>query len=33
LIMMPSFGDSTMLTDRQIADLIAYVMMLNGVEQ
>jgi mono/diheme cytochrome c family protein len=33
LIMMPSFGDSTMLTDQQIADLIAYVMMLNGVEQ
>jgi mono/diheme cytochrome c family protein len=28
-IMMPSFGDSKMLTDQQIADLIAYVISLN----
>jgi mono/diheme cytochrome c family protein len=33
LIMMPSFGDSDMLTAQQIADLIAYVMHLNGVEE
>jgi mono/diheme cytochrome c family protein len=33
LLMMPSFGDSQMLTQRQIADLIAYVMHLNGVEK
>jgi mono/diheme cytochrome c family protein len=32
-ISMPSFGDSGMLTQQQIADLIAYVMHLNGVEQ
>jgi len=32
LIMMPSFGDSKMLADQQIADLIAYVMQLNGVK-
>jgi mono/diheme cytochrome c family protein/predicted lipoprotein with Yx(FWY)xxD motif len=31
LILMPSFGDSKMLSDQQIADLIAYVMYLNGV--
>lgn len=31
-ILMPSFGDSKMLTEQQIADLIAYVMHLNGVE-
>jgi mono/diheme cytochrome c family protein len=31
--MMPSFGDSQMLTQQQIADLIAYVMHLNGVEE
>jgi mono/diheme cytochrome c family protein len=30
-IMMPSFGDSKLLTDQQIADLIAYVLDLNGV--
>lgn len=30
-IMMPSFGDSKMLTEQQIADLIAYIMSLNGV--
>lgn len=30
-IMMPSFGDGQMLTAEQIADLIAYVMSLNGV--
>jgi len=29
LIAMPSFGDSKILTDQQIADLIAYVMSLN----
>jgi mono/diheme cytochrome c family protein len=28
-IMMPSFGDSKMLADQQIADLIAYVISLN----
>jgi mono/diheme cytochrome c family protein len=33
LIMMPSFGDSGMLTDQQIADLIAYVMLLNGADR
>ncbi len=32
VLMMPSFGDSKMLTDQQIADLIAYVMSLNGVK-
>jgi mono/diheme cytochrome c family protein len=32
-LMMPSFGDSQMLTQQQIADLIAYVMHLNGVEE
>jgi mono/diheme cytochrome c family protein len=32
LILMPSFGDSKMLTDQQIADLIAYVLQLNGVK-
>jgi mono/diheme cytochrome c family protein len=32
MIMMPSFGDSQMLTDPEIADLIAYVMYLNQVE-
>jgi mono/diheme cytochrome c family protein len=31
LILMPSFGNSRMLSDQQIADLIAYVMYLNGV--
>ena len=29
-IMMPSFGDSKLLTDQQIADLIAYIMSLNS---
>jgi mono/diheme cytochrome c family protein len=33
MIIMPSFGDSKMLTEQQIADLIAYVMHLNGVNQ
>jgi mono/diheme cytochrome c family protein len=33
LIMMPFFGDAKMLTDQQIADLIAYVMHVNGVEE
>jgi mono/diheme cytochrome c family protein len=32
-LMMPSFGDSQMLTEQEIADLIAYVMNLNGVEE
>jgi mono/diheme cytochrome c family protein len=32
-LMMPSFGDSGMLTQQQIANLIAYVMHLNGVEE
>jgi mono/diheme cytochrome c family protein len=30
-IMMPSFGDGRLLTEQQIADLIAYTMELNGV--
>ena len=29
LVMMPSFGDSDMLTDQEIANLIAYEMQLN----
>jgi mono/diheme cytochrome c family protein len=29
-IMMPPFGDGKMFTEQQIADLIAYVMQLNG---
>lgn len=33
LVMMPPFGDSKMLTEQQIADVIAYVMALNGVGQ
>jgi mono/diheme cytochrome c family protein len=33
LIMMPSFGDGGMLTDQQIAELIAYVLLINGVEE
>jgi mono/diheme cytochrome c family protein len=32
LLMMPTFGDSKMLTNQQIADLIAYVMSLNSVK-
>jgi mono/diheme cytochrome c family protein len=32
-IMMPSYGDEQMLTDQQIADLIAYVLHINGVEE
>jgi mono/diheme cytochrome c family protein len=32
LIMMPSFGDSKLLGDQQIADIIAYLMGLNGVK-
>ncbi len=32
-IMMPSFGDWGMLSDAQIADLIAYVLHLNGVDK
>jgi mono/diheme cytochrome c family protein len=31
LLLMPPFGDSNMLTQQQIADLIAYVISLNGV--
>ena len=30
---MPALGDSQTLTTQQIADLIAYVMQLNGVQQ
>lgn len=33
LLMMPSFGDSKMLTEQQIADLIAYVMSLNSTSK
>lgn len=33
LLLMPAFGDSQMLATQQIADLIAYVMDLNGVKQ
>jgi mono/diheme cytochrome c family protein len=32
LILMPAFGDRNMLTQQQIANLIAYVMSLNGVK-
>jgi mono/diheme cytochrome c family protein len=32
MIMMPSFGDAKMLTDQEIADLIAYVISLNATE-
>jgi mono/diheme cytochrome c family protein len=32
-VMMPPFGDGKMLTEQQTADVIAYVMLLNGVEQ
>ena len=32
-IMMPSFGDWSLLSDSQIADLIAYVLDLNGVNK
>jgi mono/diheme cytochrome c family protein len=32
LIMMPSFGDSEMLSDQEIANLIAYVIALNEPE-
>lgn len=32
-ILMPPFGDRAMLTAQQIADVIAYVMSLNGVQQ
>ena len=31
-IIMPAFGDLKLLTDQQLADLIAYVMSLNGVK-
>jgi len=27
---MPAFGDGKLLTDQQIADIIAYVMALNS---
>jgi mono/diheme cytochrome c family protein len=29
-LLMPSFGDSKMLTDQQIADIIAYIIQLNS---
>jgi mono/diheme cytochrome c family protein len=32
-IMMPAFGDSHMLTAQEIADLIAYILALNDVDQ
>lgn len=32
LLMMPPFGDQSLLTQQQIADVIAYVMSLNGVK-
>lgn len=32
LIVMPSFGDSKMLSSQQIADLIAYIMNLNATK-
>ena len=28
--MMPAFGDGKLLTDQQIADIIAYVLALNS---
>jgi hypothetical protein len=28
--MMPSFGDTKLLTDQQIADVIAYLIKLNS---
>lgn len=31
MILMPPFGDSKMFTAQQIADVIAYMMSLNGV--
>ncbi len=31
LLMMPSFGESKLLSDQEISDLIAYVMEINGV--
>ncbi len=31
-IMMPPFGDNKLLTDQQIADIIAYVLALNGAK-
>ncbi len=33
MMVMPSFGDGGMLTHQTIADLIAYVMHLNGVQE
>ena len=32
LIMLPPFGSNNMLTQQQIADIIAYVISLNGVK-
>jgi mono/diheme cytochrome c family protein len=32
-LMMPAFGDSDMLSDSQLANVIAYVMYLNGVSR
>jgi hypothetical protein len=29
-IIMPSFGDSKLLTDQQIADIIAFIIQLNA---
>lgn len=33
IVVMPSFGDSRMLTDQEIADLIAYVISLNTLKE
>jgi len=33
MIMMPSFGDGKMLTDQELADLIAYLIFLNPAEK
>ena len=32
LLIMPPFGQSNMLTQKQIANIMAYVMSLNGVK-
>jgi uncharacterized protein (DUF934 family) len=32
-VLVPAFGDGKMLSEQQMADLIAYVLYLNGVER
>lgn len=32
-LMMPAFGDSNMLSDAQLADLITYILYMNGVNR